>query len=52
MAFVKLNIRPEYRDKLDKLAKQHSRSMTNMVEVLIDKELSKQAEAHSTEAKL
>ena len=33
---TQLKLKPEYREKLAKLAAKHKRSMANMVEVLID----------------
>lgn len=40
MNFTQLRIRLVYRDKLKQLAELQNRSMANMLEVLIDKELS------------
>ncbi len=34
--YTQIKIKQSYREKLDKLAKSNSRSMANMVEVLID----------------
>lgn len=36
MAYTQIKIKTEYREKLAKLASFQSRSMANMVEVLID----------------
>lgn len=39
MTYTQVKIKLEYREKLARLASLHNRSMANMVEVLIDKEL-------------
>jgi len=41
--YTQIKIKTEYREKLSKLAASQSRSMANMVEVLIDKAISESA---------
>lgn len=41
---TQLKLKPDYRDKLKKLAALENRSMANMVERLIDKEVAKGVE--------
>ena len=42
MSFTQVKIKLAYRDKLKTLADKENRSMANMLEVLIDKELQEQ----------
>lgn len=42
MSFTQVKIKLAYRDKLKALADKENRSMANMLEVLIDKELQEQ----------
>jgi hypothetical protein len=39
MTYTQVKIKLAYREKLAQLASLHNRSMANMIEVLIDKEL-------------
>jgi hypothetical protein len=39
--YTQVTIKKLYRDKLEKLAEKHNRSMANMLEVLIDEALAK-----------
>lgn len=41
MAYTQIRIKEEYRDKLKKLSLEENRSMSNMIEVLIDQSLGK-----------